>query len=256
MCVWLIAMFLQIMKWSRTPYGQKISVHLDPGTNRNWQVISAQEMGRWYVLDKAEVVILYQIELHALLLLFCCFCSQDTHRVYLISLALTLICQPPLICVKAANFVSPRICCLLPGPRLCLGNDHPAPAPSAFAPAALLLSDLLLQICSMRLFHCSDYVTALFKALCWLHCIQQNFCLYFNPLTVLPKLTSPSWFCLDACPHSHPLRLLAFLMSIFALSAILSLKSEKSTQSPQSHCPPFFHISEKTHLCLLKTAAW
>lgn len=199
-------------------------------------------MGRWCGLDKAEVVFLYQIELHALLLLFSCFCSQDTHRLYLVSLALTLIHQPPLICVKAVNFISPRICCLLLEPLLCLGNDHPAPAAAAFTPAALLLSDLL-QICSLRWFHCSDCVTALFKALRWLHCIQQNLCLYFNPLRVLPKLTSPSWFCLDACPHSHPLPLLAFLMSIFALSPILSLKSEKSTRSPQSHCPPFFHIS-------------
>ena len=144
-------------------------------------------MGRWCVPAKAEVVILYQIKLHALLLLFCCFCSQDTHRLCLISLALTLICQPPLICVKAVNFVSPRICCLLPEPRLRLGNDHPAPAPAAFTPAALLLSDLL-QICSLRWFHCSDYITALFKALRWLHCVQQNLCLYFNPLRVLPSL--------------------------------------------------------------------
>lgn len=180
-------------------------------------------------------MILYRTKLHAPLLLFSCFCSQDTHGLHLVSLALTLIHQPPLICVKAVNFVSPRLCCLLPEPWLRRGNDRPAPAP-----AALLPSDLP-QKPSVRWCRCSDCVAALLEALRWLHCIRQNPC--FSSLTVLPKLTSPSWFCLDACPHSHPLRFLAFPMSIFALSPMLSLKSEKSPQSPQSRSPPIFHIS-------------
>jgi len=208
-------------------------------------------MRRWCVLDKAEVVILCQIELHALLLLFCCFCSQDTHRLYLISLDLTLICQPPLICVKAVNLVSPRICCLLPEPWLCLSNDHPAPAPAAFALAASLLADLL-QVCSVKWFHCADCVTALFKAIRWLYYIWQNLSLFqslnsfakaYSSVMVLfgclPSFSSSPITCFSDeyfCTFSRPVTKEWEKHSVPKATACPSFTSAKNPSLPTKHC--------------------
>lgn len=95
--------------------GQKIPVCLDPGTNGNCQVIGARG-GERRCFRKAEVVILYQMVLHALFLLCCCFCSQDTHRLYGKRGSVTH--QPALVCVRAVHCVSARVCTLLlePGP--------------------------------------------------------------------------------------------------------------------------------------------
>lgn len=92
--------------------GQKIPVCLDPGTNGNCQVIGARG-GERRCSRKAEVVILYQMVLHALFLLCCCFCSQDTHRFY---------------GKHGSNCDTPACSGLCQGCALCLSQGlHPAP---------------------------------------------------------------------------------------------------------------------------------
>lgn len=126
--------------------GQKIPVCLDPGTNGNCQVIGARG-GERRCSRKAEVVILYQMVLHALFLLCCCFCSQDTHRLYGKRGSVTH--QPALVCVRAVHCVSARVCTLLLEPGPTAGSCGLCPC--ATAPAAPLGSapDPLSQVVSL-----------------------------------------------------------------------------------------------------------
>lgn len=170
------------------------------------------ETGRWSVHrswggdapHKAETVILYQIKLHALLLWFLFLLSRHPQALSL-SLALAV---PRSLLRFVSGLQTPSHRCLLPLP----------------------CSSRIGKIFSVRWFPCSDRVTALFKALRWLHCIQQS---YFNPPVVLPMCTSPSWFCV-CLPSSSSSPITCFSDECFCtFSCTVTKEWEKHSRSPK-----------------------